>query len=130
MAQPTAGDRIPLTLQLPADVARRLMAAAETQKRPPPTWPPNCSTGTCPDCPATGRKGQHSLCVTRSTAWTPTGTTTRSSTTWLFAQRHVWRPISSRPPAASIAHGRRGGSWNGVRHGTTGDGIGARAATA
>ena len=33
MAQPTAGDRIPLTLQLPADVARRLMAAAETQKR-------------------------------------------------------------------------------------------------
>ena len=34
MTQPSAGEKIPLTLHLSADVAKRLEAAAQAQKRP------------------------------------------------------------------------------------------------
>jgi hypothetical protein len=34
MAEPSQSGKIPLTLQLPAEVAARLKMAAETQKRP------------------------------------------------------------------------------------------------
>jgi hypothetical protein len=34
MAQPSGSDKIPLTLHLSADVARRLQLAAEARKRP------------------------------------------------------------------------------------------------
>ena len=34
MTQQNASDKVPLTLQLSADVAKRLMVAAQTQKRP------------------------------------------------------------------------------------------------
>jgi hypothetical protein len=34
MAEPAGSGKIPLTLQLPAEVAARLKMAAETQKRP------------------------------------------------------------------------------------------------
>ena len=34
MPEPSTGGKIPLTLQLPAEVAARLKLAAETQRRP------------------------------------------------------------------------------------------------
>ena len=34
MTQPTTGDKIPVTLHLSTDVAKRLKMAAEAQKRP------------------------------------------------------------------------------------------------
>jgi hypothetical protein len=34
MTQPASGEKIPLTIYLSADVAKRLKAASETQRRP------------------------------------------------------------------------------------------------
>ncbi len=38
MAEPSPGDKIPLTIYLSPDLARRLKAVADAQKRPAAEW--------------------------------------------------------------------------------------------
>ena len=56
MTEPSSGGKIPLTLQLPAEVAARLKLAAEAQKRPAAELAVDLLERFLPRLPAGGQK--------------------------------------------------------------------------
>jgi hypothetical protein len=56
MAQPGSTEKVPLTLHLSADLARRLMVAAETQRRPAADLAADLLDRYLPRLPAPGAK--------------------------------------------------------------------------
>jgi hypothetical protein len=56
MTQPGKAEKIPFTLHLSADVARRLMQAAETQKKPAADLAAELLDQFLPRAPAAGQK--------------------------------------------------------------------------
>ena len=56
MAEPSTGGKIPLTLQLSAEVAARLKLAAETQRRPPADLAADLLDRYLPQPPSSGPK--------------------------------------------------------------------------
>ncbi|MGO8689482.1 MAG: hypothetical protein ACLQLG_07600 [Thermoguttaceae bacterium] len=58
MAEKSTADKYPLTIYLPADVAKRLMAVAETQKRTPADLAADLLDRNLPQLQPGGTKGK------------------------------------------------------------------------